>query len=42
MSQEMETIYNKHIADEKLQQGTKYERLATTVVFKILNTCCNS
>lgn len=37
MSQAMETIYNEHIADEKLKQGTKYERLAA-VVFKILNT----
>lgn len=37
MSEKMETIYNAHIADEKLKQGTKYERLAA-VVFKALNT----
>ncbi|PEK36111.1 MULTISPECIES: restriction endonuclease [Bacillus cereus group] len=37
MSQEMDTIYNEHIADEKLKLGTKYERLAA-VVFKTLNT----
>ncbi|WP_154974821.1 restriction endonuclease [Priestia megaterium] len=37
MSKEMENIYNEHIADEKLKQGTKYEKLAA-VVFKALNT----
>lgn len=37
MSQEIEIIYNEHIADEKLKQGTKYERLAA-IVFKTLNT----
>ncbi|MFL0404959.1 restriction endonuclease [Bacillus nitratireducens] len=37
MSQVMETIYNEFIADEKLKNGTKYERLAA-VVFKTLNT----
>ncbi|PRD06932.1 hypothetical protein CQ058_28310 [Bacillus sp. MYb56] len=37
MSQVMETIYNEFIADEKLKNGTKYERLAA-VVFKSLNT----
>lgn len=37
MSVEMETIYNEHIAEEKLKQGTKYEKLAA-VVFKILNS----
>lgn len=36
MSAEMDTIYDKHIAEEKLKQGTKYEKLAA-VVFKILN-----
>lgn len=36
MSKEMDTIYNEIIADEKLKQGTKYERLAA-VVFKTLN-----
>ncbi|MDA1531021.1 restriction endonuclease [Bacillus cereus group sp. TH260-2LC] len=36
MSQEIEIIYNEHIADEKLKQGTKYERLAA-IVFKTLN-----
>lgn len=37
MSQVMETIYNAHIANEKLKNGTKYERL-TAVVFKALDT----
>ncbi|MCL1696550.1 restriction endonuclease [Lysinibacillus sp. BPa_S21] len=36
MSAEMDTIYDKHIAEEKLKQGTKYEKLAA-IVFKILN-----
>ncbi|AIQ37633.1 hypothetical protein R50345_25200 [Paenibacillus sp. FSL R5-0345] len=36
MSLEMDTIYDEHIAEEKLKQGTKYEKLAA-VVFKVLN-----
>lgn len=36
MSKEMDTIYNEIIAEEKLKQGTKYEKLAA-VVFKTLN-----
>ncbi|MDA1785047.1 restriction endonuclease [Bacillus cereus] len=36
MSKQMDTIYNENIAEEKLKQGTKYEKLAA-VVFKILN-----
>lgn len=32
----MDTIYDEHIAEEKLKQGTKYEKL-TAVVFKLLN-----
>lgn len=36
MSAEMEIIYDEHIAEEKLKQGTKYEKLAS-VVFKMLN-----
>lgn len=36
MSTEMDTIYNEHIAEEKLKQGTKYEKLAA-IVFKALN-----
>lgn len=36
MSKEIDTIYNENIAEEKLKQGTKYEKLAA-VVFKILN-----
>lgn len=36
MSTEMETIYNEYIAEEKLKQGTKYEKLAA-VVFKTLS-----
>lgn len=36
MSSEIDTIYNEHIANEKLKMGTKYERLAA-VVFKALN-----
>ncbi|MBH0175661.1 restriction endonuclease [Fictibacillus sp. 23RED33] len=37
MSEKIETIYDEYIAEEKLKQGTKYEKLAA-VVFKTLNT----
>lgn len=37
MSDDMELVYNKYIADEKLKNGTKYERLAA-VVYKTLDT----
>ncbi|GIO34657.1 MULTISPECIES: restriction endonuclease [Paenibacillus] len=33
---EMDTIYDEFIAEEKLKQGTKYEKMAA-VVFKVLN-----
>lgn len=36
MSEAIETIYNEYIAEEKLKQGTKYEKIAA-VVFKTLN-----
>ncbi|SEO09171.1 Restriction endonuclease [Terribacillus saccharophilus] len=36
MSKEMDTIYNEYIVEEKLKQGTKYEKIAA-VVYKILN-----
>ncbi|UZJ80565.1 restriction endonuclease [Fictibacillus sp. KU28468] len=36
MNTKIETLYNEFIADEKLKNGTKYERMAA-VVFKILN-----
>lgn len=36
MSAKMDTIYDNHVAMEKLKMGTKYERLAA-IVFKILN-----
>ncbi|KRF64789.1 hypothetical protein ASG99_19530 [Bacillus sp. Soil768D1] len=37
MSEKIETIYDEYIAEEKLKQGTKYEKIAA-VVFKTLNT----
>lgn len=37
MSEQIETIYDEYIAEEKLKQGTKYEKIAA-VVFKTLNT----
>lgn len=36
MSEKIDNIYNEYIAEEKLKQGTKYEKLAA-VVFKTLN-----
>lgn len=36
MSDVIETIYNRYIADEKLKSGSKFERLAA-VVFKLLD-----
>ncbi|MEG2412594.1 MAG: restriction endonuclease [Clostridium sp.] len=36
MSDTIEIIYNKYIAEEKLKNGTKYEKLVA-VVFKLLN-----
>lgn len=36
MDEMIELIYNEHVADEKLKQGTKYEKLAA-IVFKTLH-----
>lgn len=36
----MDTIYDQYIAEEKLKQGTKYEKLAA-IVFKVLNETDN-
>ena len=37
MTDEIDLIYNRNVADEKLKHGTSYERLAA-IVFKILDT----
>ncbi|SIQ30694.1 restriction endonuclease [Halanaerobium kushneri] len=36
MTNEMDVIYNNYVANEKLKNGTKYEKLAA-IVFKVLN-----
>ena len=40
MTQQIEVIYNAAVADEKLKDGTKYERL-TAIVFKVLQESAN-